>query len=215
MEYNVKRYVDILSEENERHNLVSRKSFAQDVDKHIIDSLSVLQFERLVDKKVVDIGSGAGFPALILAMKCSNSNFVLIESNLKKSSFLSRVVEELNLSNVEVIRGRVEEIGQDLLYRNQFDICTSRAVAPLNVMLEYGLPLLKTGGQMWLWKGRNYPTEVDEAQNALKVLKAKVMQVHLYTLLEERDRAIVIVKKQEDISQKYPRRIGIPKKQPL
>lgn len=215
MEYNVKRYIELLSEENERHNLVSRKSFNEEVDKHIEDSLRILDFEELNNKRVVDIGSGAGFPALILAMKSVNAEFTLIEADLKKSIFLSKVKEELNLANLEVIRERVELIGQDPMYRNTFDICTSRAVAPLNIMLEYGLPLLKTNGEMWLWKGRNYLTEIEEAQNALNILKGRIKQVHLYALMEEKDRVIVIVKKEGETPQKYPRRVGMPTKRPL
>lgn len=215
MEYNVKRFIELLSEENKRHNLVSRKSFFEEVDKHIEDSLKILDFQELNHKKVVDIGSGAGFPALILAMKCVNSDFTLIESDLKKSMFLTKVKEELNLANLQVIRERVEIIGQDHLYRGSYDICTSRAVASLNIMLEYGLPLLKTNGEMWLWKGRNYSTEIEDAENALNILNGQVKQVHLYTLMEEKDRAIVIVKKEGETPKKYPRRVGIPTKRPL
>lgn len=218
MEYIVKKYIELLKEENERHNLVSRKSFAEEVDKHIEDSLKILDYEELDNKKVVDIGSGAGFPAVILAMKCTNSEFTLIESDLKKSLFLSRVKEELNLTNLEVIRERAEVIGQDPLYRGIFDICTSRAVASLNIMLEYGLPLLKTNGEMWLWKGKNYLTEIEEARKALQILKGQVQRVHLYTLVEEReekDRAIVIVRKEGETPPKYPRRVGMPAKRPL
>ncbi|NLB87790.1 MAG: 16S rRNA (guanine(527)-N(7))-methyltransferase RsmG [Syntrophomonadaceae bacterium] len=215
MEYIVNRFIELLSEENERHNLVSRKSFAEDVDKHIEDSLKILDFEELENKNVVDIGSGAGFPAIILAMKCKNSRFTLIESDLKKSMFLSKVKEQLSLTNLEVIRERAEVIGQDSLYRGNFDLCTSRAVAALNVMLEYGLPLLKTNGEMWLWKGKNYLNEIEEAQNALHILSGQVNRVHLYTLMEEKDRAIVIVKKEGETPLKYPRRVGMPTKRPL
>ncbi len=215
MEYIVNKYIESLAEENQHHNLVSRKSFNEEVDKHIKDSLAVLQFEQLLNNNVVDIGSGAGFPALILAMKCPDSNFTLIESDLKKSSFLAKVAAELNLSNVKVIRKRAEEIGHDADFRNGFDICTSRAVAPLNVMLEYGLPLLRVGGLMWLWKGKNYLNELEEANNALSLLKGRLVQTYLYTLMEERDRAIVVIRKEEETLGKYPRRVGIPAKRPL
>lgn len=215
MEYIVKKYINILAEENKRHNLVSRKSFAEEVDKHIEDSLAILQFVPLLNKKVIDIGSGAGFPALILAMQCPDSQFTLLESDLKKSNFLSHAAAELNLSNVEVVRARVEEMGQDIDYRQSFDICTSRAVAPLNVMLEYGLPLLRVGGLMWLWKGRNYLSELEDADKALTLLKGKFMQTYLYNLLEARDRAIVVIKKEEETPKEYPRKVGIPTKRPL
>lgn len=215
MEYIVKDYISILAQENERHNLVSRKSFAEEVDKHIEDSLAILQFDPLLNKKVVDIGSGAGFPALILAIHCPNSQFTLIESDLKKSNFLANTAAELSLSNVEVIRARVEEVGQDPKYRASFDICTSRAVAALNVMLEYGIPMLRVGGLMWLWKGRNYLSELETADKALTLLKGKYVTAHLYNLLEARDRAIVEIRKEEETPKKYPRKVGIPTKRPL
>lgn len=217
MEYNVNRYIEILTIENKKHNLVSRKSFEEEVYKHIEDSKAILQFALLENKNIVDIGSGAGFPALILAILTPTCKFTLVESDLKKSEFLIKVVEELKLTNVEVIRQRVEQLGQDELYRGKFDICTSRAVAPINVMLEYGLPLLKVRGKMWLWKGRNYKNEIKDAKNALSLLNGEVVSNHEYKLMleEEKDRVIVVVEKLNDTPDKYPRRVGIPAKRPL
>lgn len=215
MEYNVNRYREMITLENQKQNLISRKSFAYELDKHIEDSLKLLDFIQLDDEKVVDIGSGAGFPGMILAMACPQSRFTLVESHHKKSRFLKEVKEQLGLSNVEINCNRAEELGQDISLRGSFSLCSSRAVAALNVMLEYGLPLLQVGGRMLLWKGRNYQQEIEQAQNALKLLGGVLEDVWLYTLMEERDRAIIVIRKDKATPKSYPRRVGVPSKRPL
>lgn len=215
MEYNVNKYKEMITLENQRQNLISRKSFAYELDKHIEDSLKLLDFMSLDGDKLVDIGSGAGFPGMILAMACPRASFTLVESDHKKSGFLIEVKDQLELSNVEIICNRVEELGRDSSLRESFSLCSSRAVAALNVMLEYGLPLLEVGGRMLLWKGRNYQQEIEDAENALKLLGGVLEDVWLYTLMEERDRAIIVVRKEEPSPEKYPRRVGIPSKRPL
>lgn len=215
MEINVNKFKELLLIENEKQNLISRRSSNEEADKHIADSLAVLPFIDLKDQGIVDIGSGAGFPAMVLAIACPNSSFTLVESDLKKSNFLQEVSMTMQVDNVIVVRERVEEMGQNPSCRESFDLCTSRAVASMNVMLEYGIPLLKPGGKMLLWKGINYQQEIDEAESALSLLHAKVEDIFFYTLLEERDRVIIVVKKEAATSEKYPRRIGIPSKRPL
>lgn len=217
MEYNVSvnNFKNLLLGENKKQNLVSRRSIYAELDKHIEDSRQLLKYMPISRQKIIDIGSGAGFPGMILALDCPQAGFTLVESDLKKSGFLKRVVAELNLTNVEVIRSRVEELGRELDYREQFDICTCRAVASMNVILEYGFPLLKVGGKMVQWKGINYQQEIAEAQNALRLLRAEVSGVVRYTLMEDRDRALVVVKKLTTTPEEYPRRTGIPTKRPL
>lgn len=215
MEINVNKFLELLLSENEKQNLVSRKAGREELLIHIEDSRKLLDFCSLRDKKVIDIGSGAGFPALILAIYCPETQFTLVESDLKKSSFLTQAAEELGLENVQVIRERVELLGRNPLYRAQYDICTSRAVAAMNIMLEYGIPLLKMEGQLLLWKGKNYAAEISQAEVALQTLQGRVEDSYLYNLLEEKDRAIVVVKKEQATPEQYPRRVGIPAKRPL
>ncbi|HHW61989.1 MAG TPA: 16S rRNA (guanine(527)-N(7))-methyltransferase RsmG, partial [Syntrophomonadaceae bacterium] len=179
MEINVNQFKEILLAENQKHNLISRRSSGEDVNMHIKDSLAILDYYSLADSRIVDIGTGAGFPGLILALACRDSAFTLIESDLKKSQFLSKLTAELQLEHVEVLRLRAEEAGRNEL-RGSFDYCTCRAVASMNVLLEYGLPLLHVGGKMFLWKGRNYEKEVEEAKNALEVLGGKIEAVIPY-----------------------------------
>jgi 16S rRNA (guanine527-N7)-methyltransferase len=215
MEIIVNRFIDFLFAENEKQNLISRQAGREDVLSHIEDSLAVLKFVELSGKRVIDIGSGAGFPAIVLAMHCPQTEFVLIESDLKKSTFLQSCREQLALQNVQIMRARAEEIGQDKRFRARFDYCSSRAVAAMNIMLEYGLPLLKTGGKLLLWKGINYQTEIDEAQKALQILKAGVEMISPYTLPGDKQRVIVVVKKEAETPLQYPRRTGTPAKRPL
>ena len=215
MEINVNQYLTFLLAENQKQNLVSRKAGEAELISHIEDSLKVMSFCSLEGKQIIDIGSGAGFPGLVLAMYCPEAQFTLVESDLKKSGFLTAACAELDLKNVQVIRERAEILGRDPVYRGQFDVCTSRAVAAMNIMLEYGIPLLKLGGRLLLWKGKNYQMEIEQAQIALRLLKARVVDSYLYKLLEERDRAIIEVEKIAACPEQYPRRVGIPAKMPL
>jgi len=215
MEHIVNKFKLILREENKYQNLVSRKSFAYELDKHIEDSLKLLEFIPLDNEDLVDIGSGAGFPGLILAIACPLTRVTLVESDHKKCNFLKKVKQELALDNVNVICQRAEVLGQDNSTREKFTVCSSRAVASMNILLEYGLPLLKLGGRLLLWKGRNFRQEIEQAQNAMKVLGGSLGQVWLYSLMEDRDRAIIEVRKQQETPRKYPRRVGIPSKRPL
>lgn len=215
MEIYVKRFVQLLFAENEKQNLVSRKAGSEEIEQHVRDSLQLLEWVNLVNLEVIDIGSGAGFPGLILAMACPQSRFTLLESDLKKSGFLQMVIEELGLENVLVIRERAEVLGQDRQYRNSYDVCTNRAVAAMSVVLEYGIPLIKRGGRVFLWKGRNYQQEIAEAEVALEILGGKIEDVYLYNLRQTRDRAIVAVEKVGRTPGQYPRRVGAPAKSPL
>lgn len=215
MEINVNKFKKYLLEENEKHNLISRKTAREELDKHIEDSIKLLEFISLQGKKVLDIGSGAGFPGMILAIYCQDSKFTLLESDLKKSTFLDNTYKNLCLKNISIMRKRAEELARESNYREKFDCCTSRAVASINVMLEYALPFLKKDGQLFLWKGRNYEQEVKEAQNALEILGGVVEDVYFYNLMEERDRAIIVIRKEEETPEKYPRRTGMPAKRPL
>ncbi|MGI5920339.1 MAG: 16S rRNA (guanine(527)-N(7))-methyltransferase RsmG [Syntrophomonadaceae bacterium] len=215
MEITVKRFKELVLSENEKQNLISRKSVHYELDKHIEDSSRILDIISFTNHKVVDLGSGAGFPGLILAIFCREANFTLVESDQKKSQFLKNAIQELGLSHVEVICARAEVLGQDKVFREQFDYCTSRAVAAMNILLEYSLPLVKMGGQVLMWKGSNYQREIEESRHALQQLGGTMGEVYLYNLLEERDRAIVIVDKTSATPAKYPRRVGIPSKRPL
>ena len=215
MKDKLKKFAELLLAENQKQNLVSRKAGPEEMERHIQDSLQVLTWFPLTGLEVVDIGSGAGFPGLVLAIGCPECGLTLVETDLKKSSFLQRVSSELGLGNVRVIRARAEILGQDQEYRDRYDICTSRAVAAMRVVLEYGMPLVKVGGRVLLWKGSGYQQEIIEARQAMETLGGEVEAVHLYNLMQDRDRAIVAVKKVQPTPRQYPRRTGAPAKKPL
>jgi 16S rRNA (guanine527-N7)-methyltransferase len=148
-------------------------------------------------------------------MACPESHVTLVEADLKKSAFLQHVCNELELNNVRIIRDRVETLGQASEHRNSYDYCTSRAVAAMRVIVEYGIPLVKPEGKLLLWKGSSYQQEIAEAQMALEILGGNVEDIYLYNLMQERDRAIVVVRKVRPTPQQYPRKIGEPTKKPL
>ena len=214
MENNVNKYKRYLLQENDKFNLVSRKTIEEQLDLHIEDSRKVLERWQLTNQKIIDVGSGAGFPGLIMALTSKENEYLLLESDLKKQQFLQRAIEMLTMNHVQAIRGRAEDIAHHIDYREKFDVSTSRAVAAMRVVLEYCLPLIRVGGMVFLWKGPRYQEEIQEATDAMKLLGGTVQDVHLYQL-GDRQRAIIQVRKHQQTPDKYPRRTGLPVKRPL
>ncbi len=215
MENNVKKYKSILMQENDKINLVSRKTIAEEIDLHIEDSKKVFERWQLKNTKIIDVGSGAGFPGMIMAICNQENEYTLLESELKKYQFLMQAAQLLKMRHVQVIRGRAEEIGHDKSYREQFDISTSRAVAAMRVVIEYCLPFTRVGGMVLLWKGPRYQEEIDQSARALQLLGGKVEDIYLYKIGDDRQRAIIKIVKHQHTPDKYPRRTGIPGKRPL
>ena len=215
METILDRYKEMLWEENKKQNLISRRSNRDDIDEHIADSKALLDFIQLDNAKVIDLGSGAGFPGVIIGCYLPGISMTLVEADGKKSGFLARAARELNLINITVLQQRAEVLGQDPLYREQYDFCTCRAVAELRVVAEYGVPLLKTGGIMAVWKGSNYKEETEPAQNALKSLETSIINIYEYNLPGGKKRALVLLQKQGTTAARFPRHTGIPSKRPL
>jgi 16S rRNA (guanine527-N7)-methyltransferase len=149
----IDKYIRELLDGNKTQNLISRQATEVEIRDHIKDSESLREVVELNGIRVLDMGSGQGLPAIPLAIRETDSRFVLVESDLKKSQFLQGLVSELELDNVTVIRSRIEDLGQNSDYRNQFDMVTCRAVAGLPTILEWGLPFLKIGGVLVAWKG--------------------------------------------------------------
>ncbi len=213
---NVKKYLDYLRAENEKINLVSRRSNEEELDLHIEDSQKVFEhWPQLKQQKIIDVGSGAGFPGLIMAMKARENEYTLLESELKKWQFLQQAIDLLNMENVQAVRGRAEEIGQHSDYREKFDVCVSRAVAAMRVILEYCLPLTRVGGMVLLWKGPRYREEIEQSANALQLLGGIVEDIYLYQIGGDRQRAIIQIRKIQETPRKYPRKTGLPVKRPL
>jgi len=215
MELIVNKFIQLLWAENQKQNLISRKTAIEEIERHIEDSLALLRFTKIdAEQRVVDIGTGAGFPGLILALHCAGK-FTLLEADLKKAAFLQKAIEELDLNNVTILRERAENMGRSADYRQNFSLCTSRAVASISVLLEYGLPLLKIGGIMYLWKGPRFSEEIAAAQNALSILGGQVEDSFAYELADGVKRYLIKIRKVAVTPEKYPRRVGMPAKKPL
>jgi 16S rRNA (guanine527-N7)-methyltransferase len=209
-------YTQFLIKENKKYNLTSITEPEEILKKHFLDSAGLLTKTK-VDGKVIDIGTGAGFPGFVFKILNEDIELTLLESSLKKVNFLKMLQVELDLyKNMEVLHERAEDLGQMQGYRTSFDIVTSRAVASLNVLVEYTAPFCKENGKILLYKGPSYQEELEEAQSALQKLNLSIKQVHELAIpFLQGDRYIIEIVREGKLLDKYPRRAGIPKKRPL
>ncbi len=205
---------------NQRFNLTAITDREGVLVRHFLDSLSCLnklpQAELTSGARVIDVGTGAGFPGLPLKIVCPGMRLTLLEATAKKVTYLQHMVDTLRLTEVEVIHGRAEEMGQQPAHREQYDWALARAVAEMPALVEYLLPLVRVGGKMLAQKGEGAAAEVHRADAAIATLGGQVRQlmpVELRGLAETR--YLVVVDKVAATPEKYPRRPGVPKKRPL
>jgi 16S rRNA (guanine527-N7)-methyltransferase len=211
---------DALVAWNERFNLTAIIDWNGVLIRHFLDSLSCLrvipQKELATGARVIDVGTGAGYPGIPLKIVCPAMRLTLLEATHKKVSFLEHLIGELGLKDVQAIHSRAEQIGQDPAHREQYDWALARAVARMPTLAEYLLPLAKVGGATLAQKGEDALAEVHTAQGAIATLGGEVRQlvpVELRGLAETR--YLVVVDKIAPTPHKYPRRSGMPKKRPL
>ena len=205
-------YMNLLIEWNEKFNLTAIVEPKEIILKHFIDSLTI---EKYINEgnKIIDVGTGAGFPGIPLSIYKPEIDITLLDSLNKRIIFLQEVIEKLEMKNIEAVHGRAEEFAKNK--REMFDIATSRAVAPLNILLEYLLPFVKIGGTCLCMKGSNID-EVENSKRALEILGGKIEKIETIKLPEsDISRNIIIVRKVKNTPVKYPRKAGIPAKQPL
>ena len=211
------QYEKELLEWNQKFNLTAIRDVESIRTKHFLDSFScVLAWKESPPNQLIDVGTGAGFPGLPLKILYPNLKLTLVESVGKKAKFCQHVVNILNLKDVNVIQARAEEVGQDSKHREKYDWAVARAVANLNVLSEYLLPLAKVNGSMLAQKGESGPAEAQSAEKAMKLLGGRLKQlipVNLPGIAD--DRYLVVVDKIAATPSKYPRKPGIPAKQPL
>lgn len=208
-------YMELLLQWNEKVNLTAITEPNDIILKHFIDSLTI---ERYIDKNVniIDIGTGAGFPGIPISIARTDINITLMDSLNKRIKFLDEVIKENKLNNAKTIHARAEELARDKDYREKFDIATSRAVASLNVLLEYMLPFVKVGGYCICMKGSNIEDEILNSKRALNALKGVIEKIEEFELPNsDMSRNIIIVKKVGKTLSKYPRKAGTPTKDPL
>jgi len=202
---------------NRKFNLTAIRDKEAIRTKHFLDSFScVLAWKANPPQHLVDVGTGAGFPGIPLKILYPNMKLTLVESVGKKAMFCHHIVRVLGLEGVDVIRSRAEDLGQKKEHRESYDWAVARAVASLNILCEYLLPLVKVGGMMLAQKGEGGPAEAQSAETAMKLLGGKLKQlipVHLPGVAD--DRYIVVVNKVAATPPQYPRKAGMPAKQPL
>lgn len=198
-------YKNLLIEYNKKFNLTAITEVSDIYLKHFYDSLTMTKVINLKEKlKVLDIGTGAGFPGLVLKIFYPELEVTLLDSNNKKITFLNTVIEKLNLKNIKCIHGRVEEL--DKSYREYFDIVTSRAVANLRILAELSIPYLKVHGKFISMKG-NVEEELEEAKSTIDKLKGKIVRIETFKLpIENSNRTIIEIEKEEKTSDIYPRK---------
>jgi len=210
-------YRDLLKEWNQKINITSIENDEDIYIKHFLDSVLLLNSDNINEKKsIIDVGTGGGFPGYPLKIINDNYEITLLDSLKKRIDFLSEVAKILNIQNVKLIHGRAEDFGQNKNYRERFDICVSRAVAPLNVLCEYCLPFVKVGGYFAAYKSENISEEIISSENAIKKLGGLVKEIKQICLPgTDIVRKIVIIEKHESTNTKYPRKAGKPSKDPL
>jgi len=210
-----KTYLDFLIEYNEKVNLTAITKPEEIIDMHFVDSLSARSLNELTENaKCADIGTGAGFPGVPLAIVRDDISVALVDSLQKRLVFLNELKEKIGLTNVYTVHGRSEDLGRSTDMRERFDCVFSRAVARLNVLCELDIPFVKKDGYMLAWKGPAFNEEITEAENALKTLNCHVEKIYT-SGLEDRQHFVISIKKDKLTSNKYPRQAGLPKKKPL
>lgn len=208
-------YYDMLIDRNKVMNLTAITEFDEVMDKHFLDSIYLFRsIELKADYKLIDIGTGAGFPGIPLKIVFPELKITLLDSLNKRVGFLNDVIDELNLNDIEAIHGRAEDIARDKAYRASYDIAVSRAVANLSTLSEYCLPFVKIGGKFVSYKSGDCADEVDNAKAAIHLLGGKINKIDEFSY-SNNSRSFIVIDKVMNTSNKYPRKAGLPSKKPL
>lgn len=210
-------YYELLIEWNHFMNLTAITDFNEVCKKHFIDSLSLVKaYDMSVSMSVIDIGTGAGFPGIPLKIVFPDLKITLLDSLNKRVSFLQNVIENIKLSNIEVLHGRAEDYAKKEKFREQYDLCVSRAVANLSTLSEYCIPFVKVGGCFISYKSEKLTEEINDAGKAISILGGRVKnQVEFQIPNSDIYRNLLTIYKEKETPANYPRKAGIPSKKPI
>ena len=210
-------YCSILLEKNKVMNLTRITDEREIIIKHFVDSLMICKAIDMNNvEKLIDVGTGAGFPGIPIKIMWPNIKVTLLDSLEKRVEFLKEVTEELGIENVEAIHGRAEDFGQDDNYREQYDLCVSRAVSNLSTLSEYCIPFVKEQGLFISYKAEGSDEEIKESENAIETLGGNIERIVKEKLPgEDINRKFVVIRKTKHTDSKYPRKAGKPSKKPL
>ncbi len=210
-------YYEMLVEWNEKMNLTAITEYEDVMKKHFVDSLSLIKaYDVSKQAKVIDVGTGAGFPGLALKIAYPSLQVTLLDSLNKRIQFLNAVVEKLGLDGVNTVHGRAEDYAKPNMLREKYDLCVSRAVANLSTLSEYCLPFVKQGGYFISYKSEKVVDELKSAENAMSILGGKMVN-QVEFMLPESDiyRNLLVIQKEKKTPGKYPRKAGLPSREPL
>lgn len=208
-------YMNLLLEWNEKINLTAITEPEEIILKHFIDSLTINKYIEK-NKTLADVGTGAGFPGIPLKIYRPDLNVTLVDSLNKRINFLNEVISDLDLKDINTVHSRIEDFGKDKKYRESFDYVTARAVANLTTLSEYLIPISKINGQCICMKGNDVKEEIKDSEKAINVLGGKITKVDEFKLPNsDISRNVIIIDKIKNTPSKYPRKAGVPTKEPL
>lgn len=212
------KYYTLLIEWNKKINLTAITDYEDVIKKHFLDSVLLLKVYHkslFALKNIIDVGTGAGFPGIPLAIMLPEAKFTLVDSLNKRIEFLKEIVDILEINNITLIHSRAEDLGIDPEYREKYDICVSRAVASLPLLLEYCSPFIRKEGILFMYKSLKVEEEIASAKNALFTLNCSISKNIQLTEDGDFQRYILEIKKEDFTPDKYPRKPGKAKKKPL
>lgn len=210
-------YMEGIIEWNEKVNLTSITDKDEFIKLHFIDSIMSVPCEEFQKaKKIIDVGTGGGFPGIPLALAAPDKEFVLMDSLNKRIKIINQLCEEIGITNVTAVHARAEELAKNKAHRQKYDLCVSRAVANLSTLSEYCLPFIKQGGWFLSYKGPDTDKELSDAKKAIKILGGQIDREELAALESSGlEHKIIFIRKVKDTPAKYPRKAGTPSKDPL